>query len=131
MLPELYLVACVSVKLPHAAPARELYCSTWFKFARVVAERRPWAILSARHGFVMPDTILEPYEETLARKTAAERRAWAARVLPTIPAAERTVLIAGELYAEHLAGPLHAERPLAGLGIGQQLAELKRLAMTT
>lgn len=122
----LHLVSCVSVKLARPAPARDLYCSPWFRLVRAVVEHEPWAILSARHGLVWPQTVIEPYDETLRRKTSGERRAWAARVLAAVPNADRYVMWAGRIYAEHLARALRAELPLRGLGIGQQLAYLKR-----
>ena len=83
-------------------------------------------ILSARYGLVWPQTVIEPYDETLRGKTSGERRAWAAHVLAAVPTADSYVIWAGRIYAEHLAGALRAELPLRGLGIGQQLAYLKR-----
>jgi hypothetical protein len=67
--------------------------------------------------------------ETLRGKTSNERRAWAARILAAVPPADRYVIWAGRLYAEHLVDPLRAELPLRGLGIGQQLALLKARAV--
>jgi hypothetical protein len=123
----LYLVSCVSVKLGHAAFARELYCSPWFKAARRYVESNGgrWRILSAKHGAIHPDTVIEPYEETLNTKTRTERAEWALRVLEQIPTADRYVLLAGKRYAEFLAAALNAELPLKGLGIGQQLTWFK------
>lgn len=128
MKPVLHLVSCVSVKLDRRAPACDLYCSPWFKFARRVVEREPWAILSARHGLVWPHDMISPYDQTLADMTANERRQWAARVLSAIPPAHRYVLWAGRLYTQHLSADLRAELPLRGLGIGQQLAFMKAAA---
>jgi hypothetical protein len=36
----------------------------------------PWAILSAEHGMVDPETILEPYDRCLGKESAAFRRRW-------------------------------------------------------
>jgi hypothetical protein len=124
-LPTLHLVSCVGQKHAQPAPARDLYCSTWFRFARAAVEREPWAILSARHGLLWPDVMVAPYEETLRAKSVESRFLWATRVLVAVPSANRYVIWAGEPYAEFLAPDLGAELPLRGLGIGQQLKFLK------
>lgn len=118
----LHLVSCVSMKRTQAARAEDLYVSPWFRAARSHVQKEPWAILSARHGFVWPHQVIEPYDDTLRSRTSKERREWAGRVLQTIPPARRYVIWAGSLYAAHLAPALNAELPLRGLGIGQQLA---------
>ena len=130
--PVLHLVSCVSMKLERAAPtpAKDLYCSQWFKLARKVMEQRgePWGILSAEYGLLDVDAMIFAYDKTLNTMTSAERRIWAEdRVLCFMPPADRYVIWAGERYAEFLAGPLKAELPLKGLGIGRQLAHLTRL----
>ena len=132
----IYLVSCVSAKLEHAAPARALYASTWFKKARryVEAQAACWYILSAKHGLVDPGEVLTPYEVTLNRMPASERCRWAARVLEALSEIARpgdaVVMLAGRRYREHLTPVLEArgitvEVPMEGLGIGQQLAWLK------
>lgn len=125
-----HLVACVGQKLSHAAPAKDLYCSRWFALVRAIMDQRgePWAILSARHGLVMPDAVIEPYNETLGTKSRVAREQWADAVYPLIPDADRYVIWGGENYFEFLAPMLHAELPLQHLGIGQQLQYLGRLA---
>lgn len=71
------LVGCVAGKLDRSAAARDLFTSPMFKLARAFAERfDAWAILSARHGLVMPDATIEPYDDTMARMPAERRRAW-------------------------------------------------------
>lgn len=129
-LPILHLVACCSEKLSHAAPARDLYCSRLFKMTRAVVEREPWAILSAKYGLVLPDTVIEPYDVQLGGKIQSVRQQWADGVLAVIPKAERYVLWTGMSYAEFLEQPLRAERPLRGLGIGMQYAYLRALLAT-
>lgn len=61
------LVGCASQKLRRAAPARELYVSQLFKKASAYAEKTcdRWYILSAKHGLVHPDEVLEPYDVKL------------------------------------------------------------------
>jgi hypothetical protein len=80
------LVGCVKTKLDHAAPAKDLYTSPLFRGRRAFVERScaRWFILSAKHGLVDPDTVLEPYDVTLDSATPSERRAWSDRVLVEI-----------------------------------------------
>jgi hypothetical protein len=78
-----YLVACVAAKLDHAAEARDLYISPWFRKARAYVERTgsPWLLLSAKHGLIAPGAVIEPYDATLGTMCAHARRLWGARVL--------------------------------------------------
>ncbi len=129
-----HLVACVGQKRPAPARARDLYQSDWFRKARAYAEAQGgrWFILSAQHGLVSPASIIEPYDLTLADMKAADRRAWAARVVAQLAAkiGPRTpvVMLAGRFYREPLAAWAgdRATAPMEGLGIGEQKAWLAR-----
>jgi len=57
-----YFIACSATKLPHPAPAGELYTGQAFKAAREIAKLQGFAfwILSAKHGLIHPDTISAP-----------------------------------------------------------------------
>lgn len=136
------LVACVSKKLDRPAPAAELYVSPWFKKARRYAELTSdcWFILSALYGLVEPDRVIEPYEATLSKLNRYARVDWANGVYfhiqNTVKEMEGTVVfLAGYHYRVHLArllrGLVVVETPLAGMGIGQQLAwfneEIRRI----
>jgi hypothetical protein len=122
------LVACSAAKLGHAAPARELYTSQLFKKAAAYAQRTAdeWFILSAEHGLVHPDTILEPYDTKL---TAGSTKAWAARTREQLESelnrggAFELVVLAGKHYRTAVEG-LECTVPMQGLGIGQQLGWL-------
>ncbi|TSE15039.1 hypothetical protein B1A87_003025 [Arthrobacter sp. KBS0703] len=127
------LVACASQKLLRPATARELYVSQLFKKASAYAEMRcdRWYVLSAKHGLVRPDEIIEPYDVRLGTNTSPSVRAWAAMVQGQLAAelegVEDVTLIAlaGVQYRTAL---LHCrwpyEVPMKGLGIGQQLGWL-------
>jgi Family of unknown function (DUF6884) len=82
------LVGCVKTKVPHAAQARDLYSSALFRGRRAFVESTcdRWFIISAKHGLVSPDEVLEPYEETLNGKSTADKRSWAAAVLRELDA---------------------------------------------
>jgi hypothetical protein len=129
------LVGCVKTKRPTAAPAGELYTSPLFRKRRLYAEAsgRPWFILSALHGLVHPDRVLEPYDMYLAGQTVTYRRQWALRVVSDLvaavgPLAGTSIEIhAGASYVEPLAPVLSAAGvdvrvPLRGLNQGQHLA---------
>jgi hypothetical protein len=136
---ELFLISCVAMKLASPAPAKDLYQSHWFVLARRYVEARgaPWFILSAKHGLVGPDDLIEPYELTLNTMDVADRRAWARRVQAQmearLPQANRIIVFAGQRYREFLmdylrrrASAVHV--PMKGLRIGEQLSWLSRAA---
>ena len=124
------LVACCSTKRTVALPARDLYVSTLFSKSRRWVERNTdeWAILSALHGLVHPEQVLEPYDLTLNTLPASKVRQWADKVNHQLRAkwdADATlfVVLAGSKYRTALSG-LNCHVPMRGLGIGKQLAWL-------
>lgn len=129
------LIGCSRAKLGERAAARRLYTSALFRKAVAYAKALEceWAILSAKHGLVLPDQVLEPYDFTfrdLARELGSPQRAaeqWGAHVAATLkaqwPGDVSFVLLAGEGYATCVRElPHHA--PLAGMGVGRRLAWL-------
>ena len=132
-----YLVSCVRLKGPTPAAAKDLYISDWFRKARAYVEKTgaPWSVLSAKHGLLHPDTVIEPYDKTLRTMPIDQRRAWAQTVLAdienSIGDAESIVLLTTRRYREFLEPALRergfsVQVPLKGLRIGEQLAWLKR-----
>ena len=120
------LVACCGPKLDGIHPAQDLYQSDLFKKSRAYAEKvgDRWAILSALHGVVMPDQRIGNYDRTLTTIPAPERREWTTRVTEQIHdqfPGDRLIVLAGNNYCQWVNGELPAERPMEGLGIGQQL----------
>ena len=95
------LVSCVKQKRDSAAPACDLYLSQLFRSLRHYAETHAdaWYILSAEHGVLRPDQVVEPYERTLNTMPKRERVAWAERVqqqlLELLPAGAEVILLAG------------------------------------
>ena len=131
----LWLVSCVKTKRSSPCRAEDLYSSAWFVKARAYAERQdcPWRILSAKYGLVRPEAVIEPYEKTLKKMGAAERREWAERVLaqlePELAGIDAVVFLAGQSYREFLEGPLRnrgldVRVPMEGLSQGRQLSWL-------
>jgi hypothetical protein len=151
--PRIILIGCGSSKLDAAAPASELYVGNLFRARREYAQQTgaPWAILSAKHGLVMPDRIIEPYDVRMPTRDD-ERYSWRMNVssslnqwlvrrleLATFQPPDDDHAHVWMDYAEGLSIELHAGRsyvdpitleidaslirtPLAGLGIGSQLA---------
>lgn len=127
---EIGLVGCSALKLRHPAPARELYRSPLFRKASAYVQTRceRWYVLSARHGLVKPDTVLDPYDVTF---TGDSISVWADRVRQQLLAElvgvpdPLLVVLAGERYRSFLAAPfLPSVIPMQGLGIGEQLSWL-------
>lgn len=138
------LVGCSKLKVEIPShdwvAARELYRSPLFVKRREFVERRqlPWYILSAAAGLVKPTSSTRPYDKTLKAMEAPERLDWAAgvfrefiselhEVYRAVPLQDVVVEVhAGELYCQPLiklfdAVGIRCERPVAGLGIGEQL----------
>lgn len=126
------LIACVKPKREEPCAAEDFYDSTWFHKARAYARARSdtWRILSAKHGALPPDEVIEPYDESLRDFTAAGRREWAEGVLEALDTfltpTDEVIMLAGRRYRENLEGPLRqrvaeVKVPMEGLGIGKQL----------
>src|SRR5512133_3761902 len=76
--PSVILLGCVKRKRATRPPARDLYISPLWRARRRYADASglPWLILSAQHGLVDPDEVLEPYDLALTQLPAAARREW-------------------------------------------------------
>lgn len=129
------LIQCASKKKSCKAKASELYTSTLFLYARKYIEKihpDKWFILSAKHGLLCPDTVIEPYNVTLNKMRAGERTEWARKVVKELAQhanlhKDHFIILAGTKYREHLLQYLHShEIPMANLPIGKQLKFLKK-----
>lgn len=131
----IHLVGCVKTKRSEPAPAQDLYISDLFKKRRAYVQSAGgrWFILSAQHGLVAPDDVLEPYDMALKEQPAQYRERWGRQVVEAL--LERLGSLEGRLfevhagatYADALRQPLTAAGgrlvlPLAGLAQGQQLS---------
>jgi hypothetical protein len=134
------LVGCVKTKAAVARPAKDLYLSPLFLGRRRFVERtcNEWWILSALHGLVHPDDVLEPYDVALINSSRSEKREWSRTVLTSIDNCVHAH--AGDIFELHagadyrlfgLEEGLRArgcliENPTEGLRSGQQLAFYSR-----
>jgi hypothetical protein len=138
----LHLIACSSVKLAHAAPARDLYRGDLFRksvdYCQIIGA--PWRILSAKHGLVHPDIVLNPYDASLNTLTLVQQLDWANDVAGQLEAEgligedqPHVVFLAGRMYrtflADVIAGRACCDTPMAGLGIGEQKSWLLNQAV--
>lgn len=142
------LISCVSQKEPRATKCKDLYISPLFKktwqYAVEMEQPSGIYILSALHGLVRYDTILEPYDKTLLDMTKEESIIWAEKVKgqirDTFQKDGRTlkdfefVVFAGKAYYQHLKTFLDTETnwslPLGSLPIGKRLGVLTRALKT-
>lgn len=130
------LVSCVAKKLEGSHPAHILYSpSTFFRAMRAYAEKHAdsWLILSALHGVVMPDDIIEKYDMTLKNMKKPARTTWGEKVihqLNKIISDEHIIVLAGKAYKDPIQAWLDTrsvEYPLVGIGgIGSQMQWLQR-----
>jgi hypothetical protein len=130
------LVGCVKTKDTTARRAKDLYLSPLFAGRRnhVARTCNRWWILSAQHGLVHIEDVLEPYDVTLIGASRAERRAWSSAVLSSID--KRVIANKGDTFELHAgadyrlygleAGLLErgylVENPTEGLRSGEQLS---------
>lgn len=130
------LISCVKSKLPVSAAARDLYVSPLFRGMRTYVEINcdRWFILSAQHGLLSPDHVINPYEKTLLKMPVHERRQWGQRVQTQLLAVLRprseVMILAGERYREEIASFLVEQGhrvtvPMSGKKLGAQLSWLK------
>jgi len=133
----IHLVACVKTKEDKPCKARDLYKSDLFIKAKAYAEGNSgrWYILSAKYGLVDPDTVIEPYENTLNAMSSAQRAQWSDRVFeqlqPMLSAGDIVTFLAGKSYRDGLIPKLESlgvtvDIPMESLGIGEQLSWLKK-----
>jgi hypothetical protein len=128
------LISCVSKKKDIPAPAKDLYISSLFKgaykYAHAINADRIF-ILSAKHGLLEETDVIEPYNETLNKKTVADIKRWATAVLESLSQKcdlrhDDFVFLAGEKYRRYLIeGMTNYSVPLQKMRIGKQLAFYK------
>lgn len=140
------LLACSAGKLDRPAPARELYTGQLFLLSLQVAEAMADTVLvlSAKHGVVTLDQVLEPYDLSLADLEKHQREQWGANVvtdlLRRLGVKDRTsrpegvtvgagvLCLAPQSYVSALGfWYVCPVQPLKGLGIGQQKAKLAQM----
>jgi len=117
---------------------RDLYISTLFKLNLKYAEKlEPDEIyvLSAKHGLLLLNEEIAPYNQTLNEMSVAEVKSWSEEVLRQINHVSdinntKYIFLAGDKYRKYLLPNLKDYSiPLKGLRIGEQLKKLKELTL--
>lgn len=144
-MPTIALIGCSKLKRDPGhkqfLPARDLYDSDLFRkrVAHVESRGLPWYVISAQGGVIAPDTPIRTYDKTMSDLTELEIAEWHVGIANQVftelyytfgePALKDVTieLHAGKRYCEPLATILSlfgikVVRPVASLGIGQQLA---------
>ena len=144
--PDFVLMACSNTKRPSAAPALDLYQGVMYSTfrANVRPDARPHvAILSALHGVIAGDTVIEPYDTRMTPEAAGRILGNPREFLRYAkPVQAKNVLLAGsrdyrrvmmavlpELIASGVIAPDAKISETDGSGIGyqrQQLGEFLR-----
>lgn len=81
------VIGCGAEKLPHAAPARDLYTGPIFRARLALAEAHgahAIFVASALHGLIPITDIIEPYERSLASSSKPYRDAWTAQIVRSL-----------------------------------------------
>src|SRR5690606_19088369 len=126
------LISCAKTKRPVASKACDLYVSDLFKGLLKYSERHCDVsyILSAKHGLLELDTVIDPYDKTLLTMSKQDRLRWAysvdASLAKVVRKGDTVVLLAGEKYREFLEPLLrnrgcYVEVPFRGYKLGEQL----------
>ena len=138
--PRIALLGCSKNKRTQPCAAREMYDQSVLfqlslRWASANCDRA--YILSAKHGLLGLDTMIEPYDLKLASLSHAERKAWGKLVGKQLDAAvpwpeeanAEIIALAPRLYCDTIDLPYEPTpreliwtEPLRGLGIGQRLA---------
>jgi len=107
----LVLVGCGADKADEPQPAKDLYRSSYFSVKRDVAELADtWFILSAEHGLVAPDRVLEPYDTEWSELPEATRTQRVTEIVadltPVLSLVDRVIFLAGHNYRDPLISTL-------------------------
>ena len=128
------LIGCVKSKRNVPCKARDMYVSPLFRGRVRWAESHglPWYILSAKYGFLEPDTPIFPYDETLNGKSDLEIRNWSKKVCIAmerqglIHRGDKCVALAGANYLRYLKRRYRIHNPMEGISLFRQIAAFRK-----
>ncbi|MCF7887664.1 MAG: hypothetical protein K9L76_00140 [Candidatus Omnitrophica bacterium] len=132
---KIILISCVSKKKPHKAKAKNLYMSTWFKYAfQYALSLKPDKIfiLSAKYGLLNPERVIMPYNRTLNNMKSDQIKKWANNVVSMLKEKadlenDNFIILAGKNYRRYLIPYISNYKiPMKELSIGYQLNFLKK-----
>jgi len=120
----LIIIGCGSKKKNKKSQAQNLYTSTYFKLKKRYAKQHgdEWLILSAKHGLIKPEKIIEPYEAHIKnRKPKIDNT--------KLEEHDEIEILAGKRYTQYLKDYTDTEikeKFKDTKGIGDQMSILKR-----
>jgi hypothetical protein len=131
------LISCSKSKGGHRDLARNMYVSSLYRKSVLVVEGwgLSFSILSAKHGLLDPDEMIEPYDVTLKGASKQFKSEWAEKVdkqvRNSIDRKKHLIVLAGDDYYAPLteAGtkdPLKFFAPMRGLSLGNRLVFLNQ-----
>ena len=130
------LIACCASKNSCACKAKDMYISPLFKGSYAYAKKlgaEKIYILSAKHGLLDENKVIEPYNETLLHKSKQQLMTWANNVYSELVKVadvgnDKFIILAGAVYRKYLIQHLcNYIIPMESVGsIGKQLAFLKQ-----
>jgi cytoplasmic iron level regulating protein YaaA (DUF328/UPF0246 family) len=113
------LIACVKEKLAYPEKARNIYQSkafmSWLEWAK---NHDALYILSGKHGLLLPEDVIEPYDFNLNHASGEYREKWAKKVIQRLSHLEdfnntHFSLLCNAVYAKGLLPHIqHWEMPL-------------------
>jgi hypothetical protein len=124
-------VACAKRKANKKCIAEKMYISTLYTYSLQYAKEHSDIvyILSAKHGLLALDKIIDPYNETLNDKSDKEIKEWSKKVFNNLIQLNlennNFLYLCGNNYKKYLMQWLPGEDPLQGLGLGKRLQWLK------
>lgn len=132
------LIACGKEKRKEASKAKDLYQGSYFKktlkYAYILSKKykADIYILSAKHGLLELDTIINPYNFTLNDVDERYKKNWSYRVIKElnkkIKKTDRVIFLAGRSYNKYLKMYYKNNlEPLEGLRIGEKMKRLNEL----
>lgn len=132
------LLQCCKSKLSHRDTVVNIYISPLYKkslkYAQIL-DRQAIHVLSAKHGLLDLDTIIDPYNVSLHLMTIKQRKIWAEDVLSSLNKKydlekDKFIFLTGHLYREFLTPSMtYYEIPLQGLSIGRVFQRLNKMIL--
>ena len=130
------LIACTKSKSAKKSPAALLYKSPLFRKSLLysLSHTDRTYILSAKHGVLQLDDVIEPYEVSMKHLNLAQRAEWADRVdlklTELIKPSDNVHLLAGLDYSRPLLPTFRkigckVTSPLSGMSLGRRISWLR------
>ena len=138
LTPDLTIITCGGKKRASPAPAQYLYTGSFFKHQRRTAIRmqsKRWMILSAKHGLLNPEEVIEPYNIRWGQ-TGEVTQDKIAHQISTLNLNPQALIISlgGAEYRTRIRAALHPDIPLYAPSLrldsssmGYQMAQMKSL----